>query len=786
MKYPRQSCDWIITVATLCLALVSGSIPARAQRVLGIDVSSWQGNITAANWATLIRATNSQVGGISGDGRNFVLIRSSRGGTTGYYDQNDPNNANNKNDYSQRYDDPYFVQNMNLATSAGLFAGSYHFVRPDIITTTTNAHGIANTGTDEANHALLMASPWMRPGYLPPVVDLEVGQAQRSIADMTTFCNDFSDRIYAVMGIRPMIYLNGSYANYLQSTAVPEFPYLWSARWPNQSDPNSILVQTAQPSDSYAPIYGPWDDPPNPAQPWKFWQYASTAHVNAIGGGASSCDVDVAQGGIEFLKDQLIPALWVTNGSGLWTTLSNWNSGQAPVAPVQGTNQPARVGSLTLPTPGVPGANDTVILDSAGSVTVTLSSGSQNIRKLYMRETLNITGGSLNINYIPSSDSTPISAQFSGPVTLGGGSLSVHTLQVDSTRTFTLNGGTLAFNTINLIPDSSSPAKLLVGGNITFNAVASTVATIANGSGSGASGSVDLGGGSRSFSVANGVELDVAVPISNGGLTKAGSGSMRLLSSDNYLGDTVISAGTLFLSGSGALPNTAHITISNAATFDVSGKGSGFTLGGGQTLAGNGSVVGRFTANGTVSPGASVGALAFSTNLALAGTTIMEVSRNGAVLTNDVITCGATLTFGGALIITNSGSTAFNDGDTFHLFNATTYASGFSSTNLPALPAGFRWDTSALGTGTLKVIYVGIGKPVFQSISGAGAGIVLTGTNGVLGSQYYLLSTTNVTLPLSSWTPIQTNLYGPGGSFSNNVPVDPTETSRFYLLQTPN
>src|SRR6185436_14381495 len=98
------------------------------------------------------------------------------------------------------------------------------FTRPDVIETTQNSGGIANTGGDEANHMIEMAGAWMRPGYLLPVLDLEAGQSQRSSAALTTFCVDFSNRIYEQMGIRPMIYINGSYANYVQSTIVSAFP----------------------------------------------------------------------------------------------------------------------------------------------------------------------------------------------------------------------------------------------------------------------------------------------------------------------------------------------------------------------------------------------------------------------------------------------------------------------------------------------------------------------------------------------------------------------------------
>ncbi len=176
----------------------------------------------------------------------------------------------------------------------------------------------------------------------------------------------------------------------------------------------------------------------------------------------SNTDVDVSHGDMEYVKDQLIPAVWMTDTSGDWSTLVNWNSGRPPIAPPAMTGQLAPIGTQTLPTARLPGAagtgptagsNDTVIFERPNAnITVTMSTGASNIRKLYMRETLDITGGSLTINYDPNyvSDtvnypnalrSGPISVQFSGPVTVSGtGSLSVNTLQVDAAQTFTLAG----------------------------------------------------------------------------------------------------------------------------------------------------------------------------------------------------------------------------------------------------------------------------------------------------------------------------------------------------------
>ena len=540
--------------ATAAAALTGAVVPAQAQvqRVLGLDVSAWQGSLPTTSWATFKRPVDQQAGGVYGDGRDFVIIRSSRGGTTGYYDQSDPDNSNGLNTLSQRYDDPYFVQNITRATNAGLFAGSYHFARADIIASTLNSGGIANTGTDEANHMIQMAGAWMRPGYLLPVLDLEAGATQRSTTELSAFAVAFSDRIYQQMGIRPMIYVNSSYANSEVNSTVPaSMPNLWIAR-PSSADP---FTTEPPPAVGYPNVYGVWNPlyPVIPAPPpWKFWQYNTGAGLNGYSG---NIDKNAANGGMEFLKDYLVPALWMNDASDLWTTGTNWNSGQTPAAPVQGPGQVARVGSLTLPAPRLPGSNDTVILDRPNaSITVTLASGTHTIRKLYVRETLHITGGSLTAGYIPSPDSTAITAQFSGPVTLSGsGILSVHSLQVDAAQMLTLGGGTLIFDTINLMPHSTTPARIAVTGDVSFGGLSGSPATIVSGVGSGSAGLVDLGGGARSFNVADGlaeVDLVIAVPIANGALTKAGPGTMSLSNSHSYTGGTTVQDGLLDLSGS--------------------------------------------------------------------------------------------------------------------------------------------------------------------------------------------------------------------------------------------
>jgi autotransporter-associated beta strand protein len=775
----------VLVAAAVGLFGMQFSSVAQGWRSLGIDVSAWQGNISAANWATLKRATNVQVSGIFGDGRDFVMIRSTRGGTTGE-DHRQGGYASGNNtfyNFSQRYDDPYYVQNINRATAAGLFAGTYHFTRPDILAGTTNSDGVTtagtnNTGTDEANHMLQMASPWIRPGYLPPVLDLEAGDGVRTDNQMAQFCVDFSDQIFAVTGIRPAIYINGNYAaNILQTATSPsptvvvaDYPTLWSARWPNQADPNSIDVQNGDPKDSYTPIYGPWDDAPNPTHPWKFWQYASTAHVNAIGGGASNCDVDVAHGGIEYLKDLLIPALWMNNSSGDWSTLANWNSGQTPTAPVPGSGQLTPVGTQTLPTPRLPGANDTVILDrGATSITVTLSSGTHNIRKLYMREALNITGGSLTINYIPSWDSTTNSAQFSGPVTLSGGAtLNVPNLQVDGTRIFTVNGASLAFNTMVLMNDATTPASLLVSGDANFNSVTGTVATITRSGGAGSSGFVNLAAGGRSFNVANGAELFVSSPISNGGLIKAGSGTLRLGLSSSYALGTTVSNGTL--------------AVDNAVG---SGTGSGLVSVYAGTLCGTGTISGPVTifSGGTLAPGSptAIGTLTLNSAPTFNGTNFIQINRNGgSPLADKVVLTAGTLTYGGTLVVSNSGA-ALVGGEMFTNFVAPAYAGSFAGTILPALNSGLNWYLGDLtSSGRIKVNRSPVPGPTLTftnapgvqlqiPISSLTAGVTDPDGDAVNLSEINLTTTNGVTLVTNGTTIFYLNTANPADSFNYTI-----------------
>ena len=515
---------------------------------------------------------------------------------------------------------------------------------------------------------------------------------------------DFSNRLYEVMGIRPSMYINGSYSSTLAAASAslrdqlakpnpngvsmvsPAFPMLWNARYSSNgssADNYAIPVQTGSPKTTYTTIssyYGPWDDYGN-ADPWGMWQYGSVQSIPGFNTVDATVDGNVSHGDLEYVKDMMVPAVWWHNSSGEWSSMTNWNSGQPignfsagdpyPTAPYTAPGQyPAMSGSV-LPVPRLPGTagsgpsitsgvNDTVILERASAnITVTLSTGSYNIRKLYMRETLDLTGGSLTINYDPlynvnvgNADalrSGPVSAQFSGPVSMSGNAtFTVPVLQIDGGQTMTLAGGTLAFNKINML----SNAKALVTGDVTLNPwntsnprYTSLTATIA-----GVGSSVDLGGGTRAFTIGNlssAIDIDVTVPITNGGLTKNGAGTMQLSGANTFAGTVTVNAGVLRSNNAAGFSNSSPMVV-NGGTLEMNGITDTVA-----SLAGTGGAIAQGTAGLTL--GAAIGSTTFAG--AITGTGTFTKSGGATQILSGNNSLGPVVINGGSLLFNGTNTT---------------------------------------------------------------------------------------------------------------------------------
>ena len=184
----------------------------------GIDISKWQG-----------------VG--TGDGDyDFVICKATEG---------------------VGYTDPNCDAHYQRAKSQGKLLGVYHFARPDL----------GNTGQAEAEWFVSQIQGYIGEAVL--VLDFEVQTWK------VDWAKAFLDRVYALTGVKPMIYTSGSVVTSNDWSSVVAGDYgLWIAYWPNKYQ--------------YS-----WDWPTSPSEMtygigawpfWAIWQFSSR-------NGKLDCDV---------------------------------------------------------------------------------------------------------------------------------------------------------------------------------------------------------------------------------------------------------------------------------------------------------------------------------------------------------------------------------------------------------------------------------------------------------------------------------------------------------------
>lgn len=277
---------------------------------------------------------------------------------------------------------------------------------------------------------------------------------------------------------------------------------------------------------------------------------------------------------------------------------------------------------------------------------------------------------------------------------------------------------------------------------------------------------------------------------------------MIMSASNTYAGPTVIGDGQrVTLTGNGSISHSALIFFGGnnggSAHFDVTGRpDQKLTLASGQTLGGIGLISGGLV----VSPGATLapagtnvtlgitagqnatGTIAVSDSIVLNGATTIKLNGSG---NNDALTAaGGSITYGGTLNLVNVNAAPLAAGNSFQIFNAGNLTGSFASIT-PATPgAGLAWNTSQLSSGIISVVATA-SQPAINSVVVSGSNLIFSGTNGTAGNNYYVLTSTDVAAPLSSWTSIATNTFGLGGVFSVTNTINPGTPKRFYVIKLP-
>ncbi len=251
-------------------------------------------------------------------------------------------------------------------------------------------------------------------------------------------------------------------------------------------------------------------------------------------------------------------------------------------------------------------------------------------------------------------------------------------------------------SSLTLNSDNSVAGKLLLQGDVTINSSSAT-SFITNGLALANPGFIDLDGGTRTFTVADGasaIDLLISAKIQNGALTKAGLGTMTLSGTNTFTNGATINAGALVLTNGSALADSVavNVAVSGAALIVTNSETIGSLAGvAGSTVGIAGSQTLTTGTNNTDTTFAGV----ISGNGSLEKIGLGTMTLSGVNTYTNITTIRAgTLTAGG------SGTLSSNSP---HFVRGGTLMTGASATITNSIPELTLTNGTISGSGTLNV-----------------------------------------------------------------------------------
>ena len=398
--------------------------------------------------------------------------------------------------------------------------------------------------------------------------------------------------------------------------------------------------------------------------------------LNAAGDGETSWKIgdsgagalNVVNGGAASIGEQI----YIGNSSGGNGTLSVTGTGSAlntPNSIVVGRNG---TGTVSIGSNAIISSVVTSVAEFSGSTGSASVSGTWNneggfsIGGRYDTSggtgsvTIN-SGGHLDVGQVLklwNSAGSGLTVSSGGTVTAKSVDINGGTNTVAAGASFTVGSAGLLFSgnfspTITLAADTTAPAVLNLGGDLTMSATPGSGAISSSPGPGQLAGIVDLKGGTRNFIIANSPnlrDLEVSARITNGSIIKSGLGSLYISTPSDYSGSTDISAGAIILGGANVLPATTDLTGSAGAVLNMGGYSQ--TLG---SLGGAEDVALGSTATTTLTVGGSAASTTFSGGISGSGTLVKEGA--GTMLASGVLSFSQGLTVNnGTLILSGVNS----------------------------------------------------------------------------------------------------------------------------------
>ncbi len=247
--------------AALATALALGSSHALAQRPLGIDVSSYQGQ---PNWTSVHNA-----------GIKFAYAKATEGTSI---------------------TDGDFTYNENNGKSAGVYMGAYHF-----------AHPYANNPGSEASHFWGVAGGYIKADgkSFMPTLDFEVFSGVVGASSYSDWANQWCNAIVSDASgqgntVKPVIYTSACSACNFNGSVASLTPWI--------ADYNGESAQSGTPWSTCASC-DVWN-----SDGWDLWQYSSSGSVSGISG---AVDEDVYDGTLSSLTSELLVFATTTSAANL-------------------------------------------------------------------------------------------------------------------------------------------------------------------------------------------------------------------------------------------------------------------------------------------------------------------------------------------------------------------------------------------------------------------------------------------------------------------------------------
>jgi hypothetical protein len=327
-------------------------------------------------------------------------------------------------------------------------------------------------------------------------------------------------------------------------------------------------------------------------------------------------------------------------------------------------------------------------------------------------------------------------------------------------RNLTMTGTTSSTNSVRFL-QSGITCNLTVGNDFS---IAGGIVTLSGGSSANTVLNIFVG---RNFTIASGGTLNSR----QGKLNSGANSSANIIFTNTAAAQSLTNSGSILHDGDG-VGCPINWQVASGVTVNLSGS---LPLGPANFSSSDSVIVdGILNLNGNQITGASLGTLTIDATGTLTGSG-----------TNQLATTLGTINYGGTLNL--PGLPALNNGDSFKLFDAASYAGAFTGF-VPSTPgAGLVWNTSPLtASGTLAVTVSGGGSPpTIRNPILSGGNFIFSGSNGMANASFTILTSTNLALPHASWSVNGTGAFDASGGYSYTNSSGTTNQAAYFIIRVP-